>query len=54
MKQSDLFPETIATVEGQEDEDTERHVVIAKNKLKGGWHGVVTVQLDGERARFTA
>tara|TARA_R100000664_G_C2754322_1_gene141909 strand:- start:961 stop:2184 length:1224 start_codon:yes stop_codon:yes gene_type:complete len=42
------------TVEGQEDEDTERHVVIAKNKLKGGWHGVVTVQLDGERARFTA
>ena len=41
------------TIEGI-DEDTERHIVIAKNKLKGGWHGVVTVQLDAERARFTA
>jgi len=42
------------TIEGQEDEDTERHIVIAKNKLKGGWHGAITVHLDGERARFTA
>ena len=41
------------TIEGI-DEDTERHIVIAKNKLKGGWHGKVTVQIDGERARFTA
>jgi len=42
------------TIEGQENEDTERHLVIAKNKLKGGWHGKITVELDGERARFTA
>ena len=41
------------TIEGI-DEDTERHIVIAKNKLKGGWHGKVTVQIDAERARFTA
>ena len=42
------------TIEGQENEDTQRHLVIAKNKLKGGWHGKITIELDGERARFTA
>ena len=42
------------TIEGAENEDTERHIVVAKNKLKGGWHGKITVQIDGERARFMA
>ena len=41
-------------IEGCESEDTTRHLVIAKNKLKGGWHGKIDVLLDGERARFTA
>ena len=41
-------------IEGCESEDTIRHLVIAKNKLKGGWHGKIDVLLDGERARFTS
>lgn len=41
-------------VEGQSEESTRRHLNIAKNKLKGGWHGVVHCQLDGERARYSA
>jgi len=27
---------------------------IAKNKLRGGWHGKVTCTLDGERSRYGA
>jgi len=27
---------------------------IAKNKLRGGWHGVVHCELDGDRSRYTA
>lgn len=38
-------------VEGQESEDTQRHINIAKNKLSG-WHGVVHCELDGERAIY--
>ena len=41
-------------VEGEYEGDTERHLVIAKNKLKGGWHGRITCKLDGERARYSA
>jgi len=41
-------------VDGSEDEDITRHLILAKNKLKGGWHGRIDVQLDGERARYSA
>jgi len=40
-------------VEGQnEDETNQRHLCIAKNKLKGGWHGTIHCQLDGERSQY--
>ena len=41
-------------VEGAEEQDTQRHLNIAKNKLKGGWHGVIHCELDGERSQYTA
>jgi replicative DNA helicase len=41
-------------VDGQEDEDAERHLNIAKNKLKGGWHGVVHCELDGARSQYVS
>ena len=41
-------------VEGQSEESTRRHLNIAKNKLKGGWHGVVHCELDGGRSLYTA
>jgi KaiC/GvpD/RAD55 family RecA-like ATPase len=41
-------------VEGAEEQDAQRHLNIAKNKLKGGWHGVVHCELDGGRSRYTA
>ena len=40
-------------VEGQdEDESSQRHLCIAKNKLKGGWHGTVHCELDGDRSQY--
>ena len=41
-------------VEGAEEDDTQRHINIAKNKLKGGWHGVVHCDLDGSRSQYTS
>ena len=41
-------------VDGQDEQDTQRHLNIAKNKLRGGWHGVVHCKLDGARARYMA
>ena len=41
-------------VEGAEEQDPHRHLNIAKNKLTGGWHGVVHCELDGDRARYGA
>tara|TARA_R110000868_G_scaffold514_3_gene3806 strand:+ start:476 stop:1699 length:1224 start_codon:yes stop_codon:yes gene_type:complete len=41
-------------VEGADEQDTQRHLNIAKNKLKGGWHGVVHCELDGERSQYQA
>ena len=41
-------------VEGSEMDDTERHLNIAKNKLKGGFHGRITCQLAGDIAQYTA
>ena len=40
--------------EGGTEDDNERHLNIAKNKLKGGWHGVVHCELDGERSQYKA
>jgi RecA-family ATPase len=40
-------------VEGQEEQDTQRHINVAKNKLKGGWHGVIHCELYGSRSRYT-
>jgi replicative DNA helicase len=39
--------------EEQEDlESNERHINVDKNKLKGGWHGRITCQLDGDRSQY--
>jgi len=35
-----------------EEEDRQRHLVIAKNKLTGGWHGTIHCNLDGERSQY--
>ena len=40
-------------VQGQDEEDIERHLNIVKNKLTG-WHGSVTCQLEYQTARYTA
>ena len=40
-------------VDNQEEEDTERHLNVVKNKLSG-WHGVVHCELDYKTARYTA
>ena len=41
-------------VEGADEADTQRHLNIAKNKLKGGYHGVIHCELDGGRSIYTA
>ena len=41
-------------VEGADEQDPQRHLNIAKNKLKGGWHGVVHCELDGDRSQYRA
>ncbi len=41
-------------VEGAEEQDTQRHLNIAKNKLKGGYHGVIHCELDGARSLYSA
>jgi hypothetical protein len=40
-------------VDGQEEEGTQRHLNVVKNKLTG-WHGVVTCELDYKTARYEA
>jgi len=40
-------------VDGQEEEDTQRHLNLVKNKLTG-WHGMINCNLDYRIARFTA
>ena len=39
-------------VDGQEEEDTQRHLNVVKNKLTG-WHGVVHCELEYQTARYT-
>ena len=43
-------------LEATEDDnvDSQRYLIIAKNKLKGGWHGKITCELDGARAQYLA
>ena len=40
-------------MEGNEMNDTIRHLNIAKNKLTG-WQGVITCNLQGDIAQYTA
>ena len=40
-------------VDGQEEEDTQRHLNLVKNKLTG-WHGVVHCELNYRTARYEA
>jgi hypothetical protein len=40
-------------VDGQDEEDTQRHLNVVKNKLTG-WHGVVHCELEYRTARYTA
>lgn len=40
-------------VEGQEEEDTQRHINVAKNKISG-WHGVIHCELDYMRSIYKA
>jgi hypothetical protein len=39
-------------VDNQDEEDTQRHLNVVKNKLSG-WHGVVHCELDYQTARYT-
>jgi len=39
------------TVEGQEEEDIQRHINVVKNKLSG-WHGIVHTDLEYKIARY--
>ena len=39
-------------MDGQEEEDTQRHLNVVKNKLSG-WHGVVHCELEYQTARYT-
>ena len=39
-------------VDNQEEEDTQRHLNVVKNKLSG-WHGVVHCELDYKTARYS-
>jgi len=39
------------TVEGQEEEDLQRHINVVKNKLSG-WHGIVHTDLEYKIARY--
>ena len=41
-------------VEGMESDAPERHLNIAKNKLKGGWHGIIHCKLNGDRSQYTS
>lgn len=39
------------TIEGQEEEDNQRHINVVKNKLSG-WHGIVHTDLEYKIARY--
>ena len=39
-------------VQGVEEESDIRHLIIAKNKLTGGWHGQIDCRLDIEKSQL--
>lgn len=39
-------------VQGVEEESDIRHLIIAKNKLTGGWHGQIDCRLDIEKSHY--
>ena len=39
--------------DSKEEEDTQRHLNVVKNKLSG-WHGIVHCELDYKTARYQA
>ncbi len=41
------------TIEGQEEEDNQRHINVVKNKLSG-WHGIVHTDLEYKIARYVS
>lgn len=41
------------TVEGQDEEDNQRHINVVKNKLSG-WHGIVHTDLEYKIARYVS
>ncbi len=41
------------TVEGQEEEDNQRHINVVKNKLSG-WHGIVHTDMEYKIGRYVA
>jgi hypothetical protein len=44
----------VLDVSDDDADDSQRYLIIAKNKLKGGWHGKITCELDGARAQYLA
>ena len=44
----------VLDVSNDDADDSQRYLIIAKNKLKGGWHGKITCELDGARAQYLA
>ena len=48
-----FFEEPKRKVEGQEEEDNQRHINVVKNKLSG-WHGIVHTDLEYKIARYVS
>jgi RecA-family ATPase len=54
LNEGKIHTATIDPNDVSTNNQTQRHLNIAKNKLRGGWHGVVHCELDGARARYMA
>jgi KaiC/GvpD/RAD55 family RecA-like ATPase len=54
LNEGKIHTSTIDPNDVSTNNQTQRHLNIAKNKLRGGWHGVVHCELDGSRARYMA
>jgi len=54
LNEGKIHTATINPNDVSTNNQTQRHLNIAKNKLRGGWHGVVHCELDGARARYKA